>query len=293
MNEKRSSYHRPDSLTGGLGLFCKPFHREMVADCSRVTPFKEAISSAAHGQVVFESGTGTGIMSIFAARAGAKCVYASEIDPKMVKLSRANVAQNDLDDRVQILSKRTEDVSLDDLGGTSPDLFIVENLGSWLVTEPQLVITNYLTKHLAHANSTFLPLGIKNLASLGESQFLFDGVEVRSYYVEFTGISSPRRLSRDRLAREMLFFADNALEFQDTIFFEVEAAGTLNSVRLTNELLLAPGIVFKGSDTLLPPVVIPLTQDLLVRPGDRIQLVLSYKSFDSWDNFQVRAKLVV
>ena len=68
----RIDYNNPVS-SGKLGL---PYHHEMVSDTKRVTPFKLAIQATCKDKRVFESGIGSGIMSILAAKSGAKKVYA-------------------------------------------------------------------------------------------------------------------------------------------------------------------------------------------------------------------------
>ena len=50
----------------------------MIADRVRTDAYRQAIESSVKGLVVIDVGAGTGILSIFAAEAGAKHVYAIE-----------------------------------------------------------------------------------------------------------------------------------------------------------------------------------------------------------------------
>ena len=64
----RIEYNNPAG-SNTLGL---PYHYEMVSDAKRVVPFKQAIQKVSKGKRVLESGCGSAILSILAARAGAE-----------------------------------------------------------------------------------------------------------------------------------------------------------------------------------------------------------------------------
>ena len=85
------------------------------------------------GKTVLDVGAGTGILSFFAARAGAKRVYAVEASgmaSKAEKLTRGN----GLSDVVKVINKRVEDVQLD----SRVDVLVSEPLGIALVNERML-----------------------------------------------------------------------------------------------------------------------------------------------------------
>lgn len=98
----RIDYNNPVS-SGKLGL---PYHYEMVSDSKRVNPFKFAIQATCKNKRVFESGIGSGIMSILAAKAGAKKVYATEIDSEIADFAQENINKNGFQNVVKIIKKR-------------------------------------------------------------------------------------------------------------------------------------------------------------------------------------------
>jgi predicted RNA methylase len=53
-------------------------HKEMLLDESRVETYRVALRSLSFDKVVVDVGAGTGILSLMAMDAGAKCVYALE-----------------------------------------------------------------------------------------------------------------------------------------------------------------------------------------------------------------------
>ncbi len=68
----------PYKFSGYRGL---TFHRQLLKDSVRTKAFREAIQTAVQpGDIVADLGTGTGVLAFFAADAGAKRIYALEVD---------------------------------------------------------------------------------------------------------------------------------------------------------------------------------------------------------------------
>src|SRR5574343_187382 len=94
-------------------------HEEMLKDHTRTETYMQAIlqnSELFEGKVVLDVGCGTGILSIFAARAGAQHVYGVDAAEIAVSVSltqaREIVADNHLQDRITILQGQIEEVDL-------------------------------------------------------------------------------------------------------------------------------------------------------------------------------------
>lgn len=88
-------------------------YRRMLADRRRLRAFSRAIRATVHpGDVVVEVGAGLGTYSFFAAKAGARRVYAIEADAEICRLAEALAEQNGLADRVQFLRGYSTDVEL-------------------------------------------------------------------------------------------------------------------------------------------------------------------------------------
>jgi len=92
---------------------CEPF--QMLKDLPRCKWYKAEIERACShikNAVVLDVGSGTGLLSLFAARAGAKKVYAVEANPKMARLTEAVVAANGMQDIISVIAGSLEDISL-------------------------------------------------------------------------------------------------------------------------------------------------------------------------------------
>lgn len=79
-------------------------YERMLADRARTLAFRDAIRRAVKpGDVVADLGTGTGILALFAAEAGASRVFAVEARPESVALARQIVADNGFADVIEVV----------------------------------------------------------------------------------------------------------------------------------------------------------------------------------------------
>ena len=104
-------------------------HREMLEDQVRTEAFRRAIFECCKGRVVLEVGTGSGMLAVLAAQAGARRVVAVEADAEMAQLAQQVVDANGVE--VQVLSGRVEDVAplVDRALGGEAEVLISEWMG--------------------------------------------------------------------------------------------------------------------------------------------------------------------
>jgi protein arginine N-methyltransferase 1 len=107
----------------------------MMEDHVRTGAYFDAITNPSNapcfaGKVVLDVGAGSGILAIFAAKAGAKKVYAVEATP-MARHARALVAANGLADTVTVIQGTVESVTLPE----KVDVIVSEWMGYLLVRE--------------------------------------------------------------------------------------------------------------------------------------------------------------
>ncbi|XP_059485549.1 protein arginine N-methyltransferase 1 isoform X2 [Neocloeon triangulifer] len=114
-------------------------HEEMLKDEVRTLTYRNSIYHNKHlfkGKVVLDIGCGTGILSMFAAKAGARKVIGIECS-NIVEYARQIVAANRLDDVIEIVKGKVEEVCLPD-GLTHVDIIISEWMGYCLFYESML-----------------------------------------------------------------------------------------------------------------------------------------------------------
>jgi predicted RNA methylase len=285
----RIEYNNPDH-NGFLGL---PYHYELLADRRRLGPLKRAIALAAKGRRILESGAGSGILSILAAKAGAKKVYTTEPDPKVAAFTRENVTKSGYADIIRVIERDTRSVTLRELDDSPVDMVIAEHLSTWQVTEAQVPVMNYVNENLAHKDAVCIPEWAANCIELACSNFRFeDIVELRTTYFGFSGIPKPSILSDPKEAYRVFFSSVNPTAISRKVEVRATRSGIVNSLRLTSPLLVFRKIRFQCSDSLVPPVIVPLETDVHVSAGEAVEVRIAYECETDWSRVRCVARVL-
>lgn len=115
-------------------------HREMLSDKARTDSYRQAIMcnpSLLNGAVVLDVGCGTGILSLFAAQAGASRVIAVDASEKMAATATQIANENGLLSSVQVLHGMVEDLN-ESIQPQSVDVLVSEWMGYCLLYESML-----------------------------------------------------------------------------------------------------------------------------------------------------------
>ena len=110
-----------------------------MKDTVRTTSYQRAIMGNPEDfkdKVVMDVGCGTGILSIFAAKAGAKKVYGIEF-AEVADLATEIIKQNGLSDTITVHKKKVEELTSEDIP-TKVDIIISEWMGYFLLYEAML-----------------------------------------------------------------------------------------------------------------------------------------------------------
>ena len=131
-------------------------HLDMISDIARTSAYQRAIMNCAHlikDKIVLDVGAGSGILSIFAAKAGAKHVYALECS-SICGLARDIVRLNGLSDRITFVQGKAEEVTLP---VDTVDVIISEWMGYGLLYESMLDTVIYCRDRWLVAGGLMFP----------------------------------------------------------------------------------------------------------------------------------------
>lgn len=133
------------------------FHYGMLRDTARNAAYAQAVVALAPGRVVLDVGTGSGLLAMMAARAGAAHVHACELNPMVAATAREIIAANGLADRITVHAVHSRELDrVRDLAG-GVDLVVSEIFSHDLLGEGVLPALVQVRGELCAPGALFLP----------------------------------------------------------------------------------------------------------------------------------------
>jgi len=134
------------------------WHIPMINDDERNAAYERALTRAITPQsLVFEIGTGSGLVAMMAARAGAKLVVTCEAVPILAEIAAETIARNGLSDRITVLSKRSTQVKLGEDLPEKADVFVSELLNIGMLAPNMLPTIQHARASLVKPEAKIIP----------------------------------------------------------------------------------------------------------------------------------------
>ena len=266
------------------------FVDECLLDGKRSRAFEAAIRNKVKpGDVVMDAGTGSGILALFAARTGAKRVYAVEVDPAVAMLAKRSFEANPEGKRVLLVYSDLKRLELDE----PVDVLIMELLDTGLIGEEQVPALNALRSHGVISEKTkLIPERASCALQLVEYDFAFYGfsmpmiVQARNRGV---GSRIKKRLSRTIAYRQVDFRSHVDTRVEEDVRIAVQRPGTCNALLLRTQIRLDKGISLWETSDMNMPVVVPITP-LEVSRGDEVRIQIRYDMGKGFESLTVNTK---
>ena len=145
------------------------WHWPMLADEQRNSAFDEAIRRAVGpDDLVLDIGTGSGLLAMMAARAGARQVIACEVSPSLAAAAARVVRRNGLDSQVAVINRKSTALSPGEDLPTAANVVVAEIVDVGLLGEGVLPTLRHALQELAVPGAAVIPCGATVHAALIE-----------------------------------------------------------------------------------------------------------------------------
>jgi predicted RNA methylase len=236
-----------------------------LKDAVRTTSFQTAIErTVQRGDVVLDVGAGTGILSLFAATAGARKVFAVEIDGYLCECLAETVRANGFSGTIEILPGDARDIDLP----SAVDVVIAELIDTGLVEEPQIPVLNSLFERgVATTATRFIPDAYHTEVQLMWMDELLYGHVIRAPRHEWPVFAGDPTWAQfqalERSPRALVWSGRFAAgphqpEVSRSLTLPVGPAGPVNALKLCGRVVLADGLQVGATNAMNGDKLLPL-----------------------------------
>jgi predicted RNA methylase len=265
-----------------------------LKDTVRTTSFRTAIERAVQpGDVVLEVGAGTGILSLFAAAAGARKVFAVEIDEYLCECLAETVRANGLTGIIEILPGDARELELP----PAVDVVISELIDTGLVEEQQIPVLNFLFERgVATTATRFIPDAYQTEVQLMWMDERLYGHVIRAPRHEWPAFARDTTWepfqALERSARASVWSGRFAAgphepEVSRDLTLPVRPSGPVNALKLCGQVVLAEGLQLGATNAMNGDKLLPFGRDYDLATLD---LSVSYGMGKGLGNFLAQVK---
>ncbi len=296
------------ALSTILQRFVPPWHIEMLADHERNNAFYEAIAGAVdENSVVLDIGTGSGLLSMMAAKAGAKQVITCEQSPFLAKTAEKIIARNGLQDRIKVHQAKSTDLQPHHFS-QAPNLIIGEIFDAGLIGEWAIPSFRHALTTLCDVNCQIIPQKAKIVGRLVELPDYapihpitkIEGFDLSDFNIYQTdGAYLPKHLNQVRHKFLSPPFEMMSYDFQElpepispqepqkkAIDIVCDKSGSATAVAFWFQLWLSESITLTSDPTRennhWAQAIFFLPNRRHVVPGETMELLMYYHDHDIW-----------
>ncbi|HEV8391299.1 MAG TPA: tetratricopeptide repeat protein [Dongiaceae bacterium] len=273
------------------------WHIPMVNDEERNQAYDLALRRAVKpGDLVLEIGTGSGLVAMMAARAGAGRVVTCEVLPLMGDIAREVVAKNGLSDRITVITRKSTQVQVGTDLPDRADVFVSELINIGMMSPNMIPVLQHAREALLKPDAKIIPAAATVYGALIEAPQLARINPVR----QISGFDlSPLDKLRSPGYAQIDLAADlvrqisqpfKALEFdfrrnmpeRDARLLQVTAtsAGVVHGIAFWFDLVMDEETVYSSASTTRTnhwkQAAEFFPQPVAVQPGDRFMVIAGY-----------------
>lgn len=248
-----------------------------LIDEKRTTAYGKAIAATIRpGDVVVDMGTGSGVLAMLAARAGAKKVYAVEIDQSNIATLDAVFRANGFEDRIVLIHGDVCKIDLPE----KVDVIIGEMIATALIEELQVPAMNNMLRFAKRGRNKARVLlsGYRTYLDLVDNPETYYGHNFKIIRYEYSDMRELRSkaYSEKRLISDVDFTRINTdLKVRRELTIAATRSGVINGLRLSGESRFFDGSTLGATYAYSYPVILPI-DTRKVSKGEILNVKIGY-----------------
>ncbi len=156
-----------------------PWHFPMMNDTVRNDAYEKALKFALKkGGIVLDIGSGSGLLSMMAARHGATEVITCEVVSMVAEKAKVIIQRNGFADQIQVINKLSTTLVVGEDLTERADILVTEIFDNGLLGERAFTAINHARKHLLKPNAQLIPSGARVFAMCIESREIYENHRV-------------------------------------------------------------------------------------------------------------------
>jgi len=265
-----------------------------LADEDRTLAFETSIKELVKpGSIVLDLGTGSGIMALFAARAGATRVFTVEIGDYLFRTSGKSFTNCGYSSTIVPIHRDAMDLDFSHI--EKPDVVICEMITTGLIGEMQGPVINSLKRSgIIDEHTLLVPNDLTTSLLIVDADFSFYGMQLSfpvfiNYFTKAID-RSYQIYSQEKIAHKVDFSSnfEEAVKIHETI--RIEKTGCINGLLLKSSTGFVGGASLSPCVSYCQPVILPAKR-ISVKKGDDIIVTVEYSMGEGFDSLEYEVQL--
>src|SRR3989344_1982768 len=264
-----------------------------LKDKIRTSTFRKAINKIVkHGDTVLDVGAGSGILSFFAAEAGAKLVYSVEIDHLLAEPLRKSIEANNLTKVIKVIEGDILKVPLP----KKVDVLIAEIIETGLLDELQLPAINSLyQKGVIDNHSRLIPQKYRTFLQLVYSNNKYYGYKILAPKHEWPFYSNDRAgwyKSAIKLVSNLVEIVTSEFNngivqesIDKDVIFTLSKNSKINGLKISGQIFLTESLKLNSTNALNGDKIIAI-QPIIAK--SKVKLNIKYRMGGGLNSLKIK-----